>query len=158
MRGRLIVHQRLRTPVVNLRLLRQILRSLVNDLVRKSVIELGVYVVDAGQMTELNETFLRHRGSTDVITFDYTEGAGGEELAGEIFVCLPEAEKQARRFRVHWQAELVRYVVHGVLHLCGHDDRRRAERARMKREENRLLKSLEARFDLRQVALVRGRK
>jgi probable rRNA maturation factor len=42
-------------------------------------------------------------------------------LHGELFICLDDAVKQAREFRTTWQSELTRYVIHGLLHLCGHD-------------------------------------
>jgi rRNA maturation RNase YbeY len=121
-------------------------------------------------MTRLNETFLRHAGSTDVIAFDYAEDAVGQAsspssrtrtgkmsdprrpLHGEIFVCMDEAILQARRFRTSWQAEVVRYVVHGTLHLLGYDDQHAADRRRMKREEDRLCAVLAARFALSQLA------
>jgi rRNA maturation RNase YbeY len=77
-------------------------------------------------------------------------------LHGEIFVCMDEAVAQARRFRTSWQSELVRYIVHGILHLRGFDDRRAAPRARMKREENRLVRELAARFDF--AAISQSRK
>jgi len=67
---------------------------------------------------------LRHAGATDVIAFDYSIRAS--HLRGEIFICVDEALVQARRFRTTWQSESVRYVVHGVLHLLGFDDRRPA--------------------------------
>ena len=47
-------------------------------------------------------------------------------LHGEIFICVDEAVWQARKFRTSWQSEIVRYLVHGVLHLLGHDDSRPA--------------------------------
>lgn len=99
-------------------------------------------------MTRLNETFLHHQGSTDVLAFDYTEGGCTQRLIGEIFVCAAEAGLQALRFRTTWQSELVRYVVHGVLHLLGHDDHSPANRRKMKQLENHLLKVLTRRFDL----------
>lgn len=149
MSGRLILGQRLSERVVDLRLLRQIVRMLLDEFLRKEVTELGIHIIDAPTMAQLNETFLQHKGPTDVITFDYTEGSGPGILAGEIFVCFDEAQRQARSFRVDWQTELVRYVVHGILHLCGHDDQKSAARARMKREENRLLKALNRRFNFK---------
>ena len=112
-------------------------------------------------MTRLNETFLRHKGSTDVITFDYAEQVDQASrlssprpqlalpgqarrlsclLHGEIFVCLDEAVSQARRFHTTWQSELVRYVVHGVLHLLGYDDRDSRARRRMKAAEDALVR------------------
>jgi rRNA maturation RNase YbeY len=113
--------------------------------------ELGVVVVGEAEMTRLNETFLHHAGSTDVITFDYADPQQPGRLAGEIFVCLDEARVQARRFRTTWESELVRYVVHGVLHLCGQDDRQPVARKQMKRIENRVLWSLSRRFNLRRL-------
>ena len=87
--------------------------------------ELGIYFVNAAEMAQLNGQFLGHAGSTDVITFDYQEGAEGEECRGEIFVCVDEAVAGAPRFRGTWQKELARYVIHGILHLRGYDDGRR---------------------------------
>ena len=67
-------------------------------------------------------------------------------------MCVDVAVEQARRFRVTWQAELARYVIHGILHLQGHDDQNAAGRRRMKREEGRLLKELGGRFRLSKLA------
>jgi probable rRNA maturation factor len=60
---------------------------------------------------------------------------------------------QARRFHVHWQSELVRYIVHGLLHLQGFEDLDPAARRRMKRQEDRLLKHLAGRFDFDDLSL-----
>ena len=119
--------------------------------------ELGINLVGAREMTLLNETFLRHGGSTDVITFDHGPGTGAANgsapcLHGELFVCVDEAVAQAGRFRCTWQAEIVRYVVHGVLHLQGHDDLKPEPRRRMKREENRLVRRLGAKNSFAQLS------
>jgi probable rRNA maturation factor len=98
-------------------------------------------------MAEFNERFLRHTGSTDVITFDYADDLT-RLLHGEIFISIDDAKAQAREFRTSWQSELARYVIHGVLHLRGFDDIRPADRRKMKREENRLLKEIARLFPL----------
>jgi probable rRNA maturation factor len=108
---------------------------------------LGVYFIHAAEMARLNEEFLGHAGSTDVITFDYREGGGQDAWRGEIFVSVDDAVASAPRFRATWQLELARYVVHGMLHLRGYDDRRPAARREMKKEENRVLKALSRRLD-----------
>ena len=59
---------------------------------------------------------------------------------------------QAKQFKTTWQSEIVRYVIHGVLHLLGHDDRLAAARRRMKREENRLLAGFPESFPSRKSA------
>ena len=133
-------------------LLRRIAQALVQDLVHQEVLELGIYVISGEEMVRLNETFLRHSGSTDVITFNYNEPSDRGYLHGEIFVCLDEAQTQARRFGTTWQSELVRYIVHGTLHLMGYDDQRKAQRVRMEQLENRFLKELAGRFPLGRLA------
>jgi rRNA maturation RNase YbeY len=59
---------------------------------------------------------------------------------------------QAREFRTTWQSEITRYLVHGVLHLLGHDDSRPAKRRNMKQAENRRLRELSRRFSLAHLA------
>ena len=110
-------------------------------------------------MTGINSQFLQHEGTTDVITFDHSEAQesrrkaapGYRQINGELFICVDEAVAQARSFRTTWQEELVRYIVHGILHLLGHDDHDAAVRRRMKREENRLVRLLAARFAFRKL-------
>lgn len=119
---------------------------MLHDWLGKDCFELAVYLVGVEEITRLNERFLRHQGRTDVITFDYHDPGRLELLAGEIFICVDEAVAQAARFHTTWQKEVVRYVAHGILHLCGYDDRTPAARRRMKRVEDRLVRQLTARF------------
>jgi probable rRNA maturation factor len=133
-----------------------VVRTLLEEVLGLDEFELAIHFVNEKQMAEMNEQFLKHQGSTDVITFDYREGyAEGEsfarDLAGEIYISVPDAIKQAREFSTTWEEELVRYIVHGVLHLQGYDDLEPAGRKVMKREENRLLRRLRERFSLRKV-------
>jgi rRNA maturation RNase YbeY len=103
-------------------------------------------------MARVNASFLQHEGSTDIITFDHLESAETGELHGELFICLDDAMKQAKEFKTSWQSELTRYVIHGLLHLRGHDDREAAARRTMKKEENRLLREASRMFSLPKLA------
>ena len=136
---------RQRAKRINLRLLKQITDALLVELKIENA-ELGISLVAAKEMAQVNWKFLRHEGSTDVITFDHAEK--WKQVYGELFVCADDAIQQAKKFKTSWQSEIVRYVVHGVLHLLGYDDHRAAGRQKMKREENRLLRKLSARFAL----------
>ena len=143
----LTIQNRQRTRAIDLRQLRRICAELLREHLRIEKVELGITLVAAAEMTRLNEAFLHHEGSTDVITFDYhepgTQGSkSGAEICGELIICVDESVSQAKRFRTTWQSELIRYIVHGVLHLLGYDDRRAADRRRMKQEEERLLRLL----------------
>jgi probable rRNA maturation factor len=146
------IFNRQQTRKVNMRLLKRVVDGLLTELkIEKTELEINLICV--AEMTSLNETFLRHKGSTDVITFDYSEKQKAENrkqkcLHGEIFICVDEAILQSKKFKTNWQSEIVRYIVHGILHLLGHNDLRRDLRRKMKLEENRLLRELSRRFAL----------
>lgn len=145
MKGQLYLANEQREHALDTRLLRAITRHLLEEDASIPHYELGVRVVGERRMISLNETHLGHKGCTDVITFDYRLDGS---LAGDIFVCLPEAIRQAKRFHTSWPEELVRYIVHGTLHLRGYDDHAPAERKRMKAQENRFVRHLGVRFHL----------
>jgi probable rRNA maturation factor len=152
----LAIANRQRTKTINTRLLRQIVGELFVEL-KISDADLGIALVSAKEMARVNWQFLQHEGSTDVITFDHSEsrkakGGGQKQLNGELFVCVDDTILQAKEFDTNWQSELVRYVVHGILHLCGYDDLKPALRRKMKREENRLVRRLAQRFPLAQLS------
>jgi probable rRNA maturation factor len=169
----LVLRNRQRIRPVNLALLRRLTRVLLIDFLAVERFELGIHLVAAPRIARLNRQFLDHFGSTDVITFDHSrdsdsssahqrggpsrglasidgDGDGAArppaQLHGEIFICLDDAVRQARQFRTTWQSELVRYLIHGLLHLVGYDDLTRTGRRAMKREENRWLRLLSREF------------
>lgn len=130
---------------IALRPLRRAITHLLESLLGLGTYELAIHFVSARRMARINVDFLGHEGSTDVITFEYGAEYGpgtGEALRGEIFISPADAVSQAREFGTRWQEEIVRYVVHGVLHLQGYDDLQPAARRIMKRAENRLTKAL----------------
>ena len=151
----LVIANRQRSRKINSRLLKEIVGGLFAEL-QITDAELGINLVAAREMALVNETFLSHTGSTDVITFDHRENTRNSRRAssihGELFICVDDAVSQAKEFKTSWQAEVVRYVVHGVLHLLGYDDLKPQLRRTMKREENRLVRLLADRFALAQLA------
>lgn len=159
----LVITNRQRTCSVRLRLLYRIARTLLNEHLEIRTCSLAVHLVSAREIARLNECFLKHAGPTDVIAFDYGRypierpsmdeppADAAPELHGEIFICVEEALKHARRFKTTWQSELVRYLIHGLLHLTGFDDQTQAERRKMKRREDQLLTRIKTRFGLRKL-------
>jgi probable rRNA maturation factor len=149
----LFIKNQQRTHPINVRYLRWMTKDLLRDLLWIEDYDLGIYIVRAPKMAEINQTHLQHEGPTDVITFDYGDGQPKTsnpkpetQLHGELFICIDVAIAQAKEFRTTWQSELIRYVVHGVLHLHGYDDLKPELRKVMKREENRLVKKLAESF------------
>ncbi len=152
----LVIANRQRMKKINTLLLKQIVGTLLAEL-KIAEAELGIQLVGAKAMAKMNWDFLRHEGSTDVITFDHLNAESriqnpGLKLHGELFVCVDEAILQAKDFKTSWQSEIVRYIVHGILHLLGHDDLKPHWRRKMKREENRLVRRLAQRFTLAELS------
>ncbi len=98
---------------------------------------LAITFLDPQAMRKLNKRFLRHDRLTDVITFRYP----GEPVVGEVFVAPSAARRYARQHGIAYRDELSRYVVHGLLHWLGHDDRTPVQQRRMRGREDALLAS-----------------
>lgn len=152
------LRNRQRVRAVDTRLLRRIARWALEEQFHATDYELGLHLVNSAEMALLNQTYLKHEGSTDVITFDHrppnvaANRGRHTPLHGEIFLCLDDAVGQARLFGTTWQCELARYLLHGLLHLHGFDDLTPAARRRMKQQENRLLRLAQRQFPLRRLA------
>jgi probable rRNA maturation factor len=123
-------------------------RALASEGVRAGRLEL--VAVDDRSMRRLHRVWMGADSATDVLTFDLSEsrenrrrrGAATGGVDGQIIVCAALARRRAASLGVRPRDELSLYVVHGCLHLCGYDDRRRAEAARMHRREDQLLRAL----------------
>lgn len=86
-----------------------------------------------------NRTFLQHDEFTDVITFPVESNNG---VAGDILISYDRIRENAATFGVSAQQELRRVMVHGLLHLLGHKDKTKAQRAAMRELEDRCLAKL----------------
>ena len=118
---------------------RAAIRSTVTAALRQEAkrAELSVALVGDREMAELNERYLHRAGPTDVLAFPYeTEG---DCVRGEIVVNAERAAAEAQDRHHSAEAELMLYVVHGLLHLLGYDDAKPAERRKMRRREAELL-------------------
>ncbi len=148
----LILRNRRSGKRVDMALLRRITRFLLEEILALDHYEMGVHLTGEPEITRLNESFLGHKGSTDIITFDYLPALQPGHLHGDLFICIPVAAAQAREFGTTWQSELTRYVGHGLLHLMGYDDLTSAKRRVMKVQEDRLLKAVTERFAIEKLS------
>ena len=88
------------------------------------------------RILEVNKEFLGHDYYTDIITFDYSEPG---VVSGDMFISLETVETNSFKFHTSYDKELMRVIIHGVLHLCGINDKGPGERAVMEAAENRAL-------------------
>jgi probable rRNA maturation factor len=107
--------------------------------------ELEVALVDDATIARLNRRFLGHRGPTDVITFP-SGTAPGERTLGEVVISVERAREQARLVGWPVRREVALLLVHGILHLRGHDDLTPAAAARMRAREREILAKTPARI------------
>lgn len=98
--------------------------------------ELNYIFCDDERIIEVNRQFLSHDYYTDIITFDYCRG---RMLRGDMYISLDTVRSNAEVLAVDYQTELLRVIVHGVLHLCGIDDKAPGAREIMERNENEAL-------------------
>jgi probable rRNA maturation factor len=103
--------------------------------------EVRVAVVGDAAMAAAHERHAGVPGTTDVLTFDMSEGRGGV-LDVDVLVCVDEASRQAAARGHATERELLLYIIHGVLHCLGHDDHDESAAARMHAEEDRVLEAL----------------
>ena len=108
----------------------------VADSYGKKVGEIGYLFVNDDKILEVNNEYLGHDYYTDIITFDYCEG---NILSGDIVISLDTVFTNADKFGRPYDEELHRVIIHGILHLCGLNDKGPGEREQMEAAENRAL-------------------
>ncbi len=102
--------------------------------------EVNYIFVSDEHILDINRQFLGHDYYTDIITFDYCEA---DILQGDLFISLDTVRTNAEGLGVTYEQELHRVVIHGILHLCGINDKGPGEREVMEAEENTALALLE---------------
>ncbi len=108
--------------------------------------ELSLSLIDDAAMAELNASYREKVGPTDVLSFSLLEGEQADyrgDLLGDVVISVDTAQGQAAEQGVSLDDELARLLIHGVLHLLGHDHMEPEKAARMRAEEERLWKLLE---------------
>lgn len=98
--------------------------------------EVGYMFVNDDKILEVNREYLGHDYYTDVITFDYDED---DVVSGDVVISLDTVASNAQLFNKTYEDELYRVIIHGILHLCGINDKGPGEREQMEAAENKAL-------------------
>ncbi|MCI6703333.1 MAG: rRNA maturation RNase YbeY [Prevotellaceae bacterium] len=104
----------------------------------KKVGSVGYMFVSDSNILEVNRAYLDHDYYTDIITFDYTEG---NTINGDIVISTDTVKSNALQLGKDYDEELYRVIIHGILHLCGIDDKGPGEREIMEAAENEALRT-----------------
>lgn len=92
------------------------------------------------KILEVNNQYLSHDFYTDIITFDYSEG---NTLSSDIFISLDTVRTNSQKYNTGFMEELHRVIIHGILHLCGIDDKSEHEEKAMRKAENKALEMIQ---------------
>lgn len=99
--------------------------------------EINYIFCDDDYLLEINQQYLDHDTLTDIISFDYSVG---NELNGDIFVSIERVKENASDYKVAFQEEIQRVLVHGILHYCGYKDKTDSDELLMRSKEEEKIK------------------
>lgn len=114
--------------------------SLISAIIKEyslSFTSLSISFINSNELRDINKEYLNHDYETDVITFNYSRQK--KNIDGEILISFEEAKRNAKRYNVKLGQELIRLVIHGMLHLLHFDDKNEESKKIMKKEENKLI-------------------
>lgn len=103
---------------------------------KKTVGGINFVFVSDDELLKLNKQYLKHNTYTDIITFDYSEK---KAISGDIFISIDRVKDNAKKFKVKFEDELHRVMIHGVLHLCGYKDKSPKDAKEMRKKEDNSL-------------------
>lgn len=100
---------------------------------KKSLGNINFYFTDDSEILEINKKYLNHNYFTDIITFNYCTQ---NSISGDIIISVDTVKFNAQYYKVTFENELQRVIIHGVLHLLGFDDTTEQQRIEMGEKEN----------------------
>ena len=123
------------------------IHSLIKEL--KTILNFEIRIFEINFITSediinINTQYLGHKNSTDIITFNYS--GENNNFDGEIYISLEDALENSKKFKVSFDNEIIRLVIHGVLHMLGYDDIKATDKKKMKVLENSLVARFKNKF------------
>ena len=100
--------------------------------------EINIVLTTDENLRKINKEYLKREYYTDIITFNYTEG---QAISGDLFISCDRVRENAGKYGQDQRTELLRVIVHGVLHLIGYDDASQGDKRIMRLKENNYLKT-----------------
>jgi len=122
-------------PKIKRRIISHWIKSIVESFDKKMGAITCIFCDDE-EILRINKLYLNHDYYTDIITFDYSER---DVVGGDLFISLDTVKSNADKYNVDFQEELLRVIIHGVLHLCGLKDKTPKEEKAMRIQEDKAL-------------------
>lgn len=122
-------------PLINECFIQEWIKQIASKYERRAG-EIAYIFCSDKKILEVNRTYLQHDYYTDIITFDYCKS---DLISGDLFISLDTVKSNSEQFNTPYQEELHRTIIHGILHLCGINDKGPGERDIMEQAENEAL-------------------
>ncbi len=122
--------------LINKKSVHTLISFLISDF-QLSISSLSINFITSSGLRQINKKYLNHDFNTDIITFNYSDKKS--KIDGEILISFEEAKINTKKYKVSYNRELLRLIIHGVLHLLDFDDNNRKNKIKMKRVENKLI-------------------
>lgn len=132
------IAENVKMPALQKQRINRWIKEIADDYGKKTG-DIAYVFCDDQKILEVNNQYLEHDYYTDIITFDYTTG---NTISGDIFISLDTVKSNADEYGADFETELHRILIHGILHLCGNDDKSPELRADMTNKENKALGQL----------------
>ena len=116
------------------------IKAWIDAVVEKENLKAGninIVFTNDEDLREINIKYLSHNYYTDIITFDYSEG---NSVSGDIYISVERVQENAEKFHVEKRMEMLRVIIHGILHLTGYNDSDESEKEKMRYMEDESLK------------------
>jgi len=114
--------------------------SLFKDEYNLTIQSLSISFIKSDELREMNKRYLKHDYNTDIITFNYSKIL--KDIDGELLISFEEAKINSKKYRVTYSNEIIRLIIHGMLHLLNYDDSDSVSKKIMKKEEKRLINKI----------------
>lgn len=128
----------IRTPLKNRKALKDFLNLLAKS-EKQDFSELNYIFCSDEELLEINKRFLNHNYYTDIITFNLSAN-NNDQIIGEIYISIDRVKENAKTYKTNVAMELHRVIFHGILHLCGYNDKTPDQKSKMTQKENHYLK------------------
>ena len=136
--------EQIKITIAHKRLIRQWIQQAI-EIEKKSLGEINYIFCSDKYLLHINKTFLNHDTLTDIVTFPIEQSfnpllsnqpANNKTISGEIYISIERVKENAKKFNTTQKQELLRVMIHGVLHLCGYGDKSAAQQKKMRHKED----------------------
>ena len=136
--------EQIKITIAQKRLIRQWIQQAI-EIEKKTLGEINYIFCSDKYLLHINKTFLNHDTLTDIVTFPIEQSfkqplssqpANKKAISGEIYISIERVKENAKKFNTTQKQELLRVMIHGVLHLCGYGDKSAAQQKKMRHKED----------------------